>query len=362
MELPDIYIKIAKATKQEVRKLIQNTMVERCTAPTAYSGQSLIVTPSIAAMISEFEFVAGDSETLSQGLHPFIINNGDAAQRTASLQNATKFDLMEANGFAIALSDLESLLAKEAKHVPITFTELELTLAIFGDLLVILLNVTHTVVKAYKKFWEEWKRSHIRLSQMIDITRTLEPAHIMRRIQLSLFLWFDTVRRGDTPRAIDFVSILDDLNLSTFIKPQMPANFYKTESHMLPEVGGPAEPPISKTSTKQRAAVVINPAGPDAKLFELFEGLRMREVIKNESMPTNKNGTTMCLSYHGKGQCYTDCKRVGDHKVHTTAEQKALITASERAVQAYWIAKDKGSKVKGSSAAVTDGSTSVVPP
>ena len=88
-EVPEIYPKIAKANKAEVRKLLQSIMIEHSTAPTTYCNVPLIVTASIASMITEFDFVAADPDQLSIGLQPFIINNGTAEQRSASLATVT---------------------------------------------------------------------------------------------------------------------------------------------------------------------------------------------------------------------------------------------------------------------------------
>jgi hypothetical protein len=177
-EVPEIYLKIAKANKAEVRKLIQSIMIERSTAPTAYCNVPLIVTPSIASMITDFDFVAADPDQLSLGLQPFIINNGTAEHRSASLITARQFDLLEDSRTGVALQDLEALLAKETKHVPLTFMETETTLALFGDLMVVLLGAPHVLCRAFQSFWAEWQRSRLRISAMIDHSRSLSPAHI----------------------------------------------------------------------------------------------------------------------------------------------------------------------------------------
>jgi len=107
-------------------------------------------------MIVEFDFAPEDQEDLSQGMQPFIINNRNADQRNASLINAMKFDMLESSSIGLQLQDLETLLAKEVKHVPVTNMELNITLATFGDLLAVVLGPNHQVSAAYQLFWMEW--------------------------------------------------------------------------------------------------------------------------------------------------------------------------------------------------------------
>jgi hypothetical protein len=43
-----------------------------------------------------------------------------------------------------------------------------------------------------------------------------------------------------------------------------------------------------------------------------------------DPMPANANGTNFCLAYHINGDCFTDCARKEDHRVHTATEQSTL--------------------------------------
>ena len=107
-------------------------------------------------MSVKFDFSCKDQDDLSWGMQPFIINNGNAEQRNASLINEMKFDMLELGSIGLQLQDLETLLAKEVKHVPVTNMELNITLATFGDLLAVVLGPNHQVSAAYQLFWMEW--------------------------------------------------------------------------------------------------------------------------------------------------------------------------------------------------------------
>jgi hypothetical protein len=57
--------------------------------------------------------------------------------------------------------------------------------------------------------------------------------------------------------------------------------------------------------------------------------LRVRDVLQRAGstnrVPNNSNGVEMCMSYHLKGMCNTNCSRRGDHRDHTPAEDQALL-------------------------------------
>jgi len=63
---------------------------------------------------------------------------------------ARLYGLLTMRNVSCTLSDSETLVAKEVKSVPVTYWELEIMLGMFGNLLIVLLGTTHTVVIAYK--------------------------------------------------------------------------------------------------------------------------------------------------------------------------------------------------------------------
>jgi hypothetical protein len=72
-------------------------------------------------------------------------------------------------------------------------------------------------------------------------------------------------------------------------------------------------------SIKARGSIVCkaNPIKPALQKF-VDMNLRVRDVIVQAGsanrIPKNNEGVEMCLSYHLKGLCNTNCARSGDHK------------------------------------------------
>jgi hypothetical protein len=67
---------------------------------------------------------------------------------------------------------------------------------------------------------------------------------------------------------------------------------------------------------------------PSFKRF-VDKNLRVRDVLQRAGptnrIPTNAEGIEMCLSYHLKGVCNTNCARNGDHKDHSTDEDAKIV-------------------------------------
>jgi hypothetical protein len=79
-----------------------------------------------------------------------------------------------------------------------------------------------------------------------------------------------------------------------------------------------------------RKATPINPA------FKKFVdmSLRVRDVIKragtSNRVPNNNTGIEMCLAYHLKGVCNSNCARHQDHREHQPSEDQAILRWCEQ--------------------------------
>ena len=346
-ELPKLYESIAKASKSERRIVMQQAMTSQANSPNAFCVQPVIINLSLAKCIHEFDFAASDPDNLLQGLQPFILNLGNAEQRARTLENAQQFDELEAGNVGLNLQDLRALKANEHKHIPLTFMELDVTLGSFGDLLAVLLGTNHTLYTSFLLFWKEWQRFRLPFSTAIDINRTLKPVHLLRRLQLELYFWFDAKRQALTPLPVDFRKVIHEINMATFIPPTLPASLM-LEASSSPAMSHPELLPPSipgslaqfsdlstitdfmsslqnatKTTTHQGSGdVVINPQ-PDHDLNKALDGNRIRIICK-PPFPQNAAKQDMCISYHAKGRCFSLCGRAADHKPHSDKETAIL--------------------------------------
>ena len=350
-ELPKLYESIAKASKSERRIVMQQAMTSRANSPNAFCVQPVVVNLGLAKCIYEFDFAASDPDNLSQGLQPFILNLGNAEQRARTLENAQQFDELEGGTVGLNLQDLRALKANEHKHIPLTFMELDVTLGSFGDLLEVLLGTNHTLYTSFLLFWKEWQRFRLSFSTAIDITRTLKPVHLMRRLQLELYFWFDAKRQALNPLPVDFRKVIHEINMATFIPPTLPATLMLESLAATVTTSNPTTPVglmapsihgslaqfsdlstitdfmssfqnATKTTQQGSGDVVINP-NPDQELNKALDGNRIRVICK-PPFPQNAAKQDMCISYHAKGRCFSLCGRAADHKPHSDKETAIL--------------------------------------
>ena len=361
--LPPVYETLAKAAKQERRVVLQQAFTAQANDASAFCFQPIVVNLNLAKCILEFEFAASDPDILNQGLHPFILNLGNAEHRAKTIENVQQFDELEGGKLGLTLQDLQTLKAAEVKHIPVTFMELDTTLASFGDLLVVTLGPQHVLLRAYRTFWKDWQRSRLQFSSAIDIARTLKPVHILRRIQLELFYWFDSKRQALTPVAVEFTKIIHELHMATFTPPVLPPTLFAMTSNpnsgtnsipsalvslMPTEASGSHS--ISDLSsitdlltafqqqqkqppTKGSGDAVIN-QHPDPELDSSLAGHKIRVVCK-PPYPQNSAKQDMCISYHAKGRCFALCGRAADHKPHSDKEKAILRSYVEAQVLQY---------------------------
>ena len=60
------------------------------------------------------------------------MNLGNAEHRAKTLETVQQFDELEGGKLGLTLQDLQTLKSADVKHVPLTFMELDTTLASFG--------------------------------------------------------------------------------------------------------------------------------------------------------------------------------------------------------------------------------------
>eukprot|EP00978_Attheya_sp_CCMP212_P000704 scaffold1411_cov70-Attheya_sp.AAC.1 len=85
--------------------------------------------------------------------------------------------------------------------------------------------------------------------------------------------------------------------------------------------GGVGGRPRPEVDPRSRGSAVIN-LKVVAKVKEMAgSGWKSQTVQRQflDTWPQNKDGKPMCLTYHTSG-CYTNCKKVDDHREQTAAE------------------------------------------
>jgi hypothetical protein len=204
----------------------------------------------------------------------------------------------------------------------------------------------HGLTKAYDVFWRRWSTSQQYLLSVVTQQPGMFPALAVRWVQLRISLWFAQQAMENAPLEVpDFAELLNQIRLHMPWEPAMPSQYYNTRTttpnatttivttNKLPE-------PTTTTAPTTTAAIlppvksrgsVVRKASPILPALQKFVdmNLRVRDVLVRAGpanrIPTNHAGVEMCLSYHLKGMCNSNCARSGDHKEHQPAEDQAIV-------------------------------------
>jgi len=354
-ELPALWHQWANAEKRQEQTILRELLDTCARQPNAFSTMSPVVTPKLLQDLRSFTFLADSTDDLKTGLQPFAVTDGSAEHRRANLELARQYGLLQEGEHSATLSDLQALEAKEVRGVPLTYYDLEQSLGMFGNLLEVVLGTPHPLTTAYRAFWQLLTRSMRNNLQMaIDNTGRIKPAHILRSIQLICHQWFERKRAHLNPTNPPFSDILDSIALYTYVLPHLPTSLFrlaypKTSSSSVTGVLPGTVSVVTPGSTPEGDATVISGltqgsrlttnttktgAGrgtfianlqPDATLIQLVPGnIRLKDLIGSSPEPSAEDETSLCMSYHLRTGCWSNCARRATHRNLSAAEKQRI--------------------------------------
>lgn len=188
---------------------------------------------------------------------------------------------------------------------------------------------------------------------MIDTTGKIKPAHILRSLQLVCHRWFAHKRARLQPKDPDFADILDRIALQAYVLPHLPTALFRLAypmptttrsalpgaslSVITPSISSGEQSVVSALTqaTRQTTGSARSGVGgrgsfqanltPAATLLQLVPGnVRLRDLMTNATAPTMEDDTPICLSYHLRSGCWSNCARLASHKVLSAAEKQRL--------------------------------------
>jgi hypothetical protein len=353
--LPELWHQWANAEKRQEQTILRELLDACARQPNAFSTMSPVVTPKLLQDLRSFTFLADSTDDLKTGLQPFAVTDGSAEHRRANLELARQYGLLHEGEHSVTLSDLQALEAKEVRSVPLTYYDLEQTLGMFGNLLEVVLGGPHPLTTAYRNFWQLLTRSMRNNLQMaIDNTGRIKPAHILRSVQLICHQWFERKRAHMSPPTPPFLDILDSIALYTYVLPHLPTALFRLAFPQPTKTVLPAPSTFSvvtpvpslttsdasvvsgltsgsrlsnsteRTGSGGRGTFVAN-LQPDSTLIQLIPGnIRLKDLIGVASVPTAEDGTSLCMSYHLRNGCWSNCARRATHRTISASEKQRI--------------------------------------
>jgi hypothetical protein len=341
-ELPQLWIDLASAPKKQDLVTIQQAFDHVASNVLNMPGTRIPMTPDIAGKIRSLAFEMSDEEDLTTGIHPFTFGYQDQAEVAAAYEIAERYQIIQQGLGAPTLSEAAEFARPTRTKLPRTLTEATISYGNFRVALHVLLGSEHPVTRAYDTFWSTWNASQAHLLNIRTRTPGLFPALTVRWIQLRFTLWFG--QQAQTNAAVgapDFVELLRQIRLQALWEPYLPDRYLGAPpptdvtphpAAVAPVVApSPAPAPGVPPAATRTRGTLERKSSPLNQAFQPFVdlNLRVRDVLQRAGptnrVPTNANGVEMCMSYHLKGMCNTNCSRQGDHRDHTPAEDQALL-------------------------------------
>lgn len=268
-----------------------------------------------------------------------------------------------------SLSDIRDIREKEKVKLPRDLHQVSLTLQRFAVLAHVLFQGPGEPNPFVRCMWLLASTFHERLPlylvQHHDVVMgtpwaAVYPAYVVRHVQINIYEYLQSLVQVGGASASElpsFQELLRDLQRSSFNKSSSwlplpvsvtvdPAVSNPTgaasvttrttraltasiTSGLTSATGGGRGTSISATTTMQ-SAYVANPAR-DSEFDALQLPPQMRELLRTHPLPANDAGNEFCVSWWGRGGCYTNCGRATTHRPFASAAERTRLLAHVRA-------------------------------
>lgn len=358
-QLPEFWFQFAAAKKKQEFGILREALESYSRSDQAFVSLAPIATPKLHSDLSTVTFVADHYDDLKTGIQPFMVMDGSEEYRASALELSRSFGMLFERDLGVLFTDLAHFkVPKELRAFPVNYFDLEQNLGIFGNLVGTILGEAHPITRNYRVFWTALtKQYRQRLRQLVDGPRcTIKPVHLLRNVQLVCHDWFEAKRALGNPETPNFVSILRTISLGAYTPPQLPLPLYQLVNPRTPNPNPssnltPGPPSLAGTSARSgsittddastagtsvisgltgatglttalRSTLVVNES-PDPNLLTLIPfNRRIKDLMGNTAPPNTDSGAPICLSFHAKGGCYSNCRRKANHSHTLTQPEK----------------------------------------
>jgi hypothetical protein len=355
--LPDMWVQMANEPRRQDGIVTIQQSFDSMAQSLGLFGVHIPITPDLVAKIRSVALEMSNEDDLMTGIHPFTFAYLDTSKIAEAYAVAEHYKMLHDDKGAPTLQDAIILATPGRVKLPKSFSEAHIYFQNFRVAVHVLLGSNHEFTKAYDAFWRRWSTSQQYLLGVYTQQPGMFPTLAVRWVQLRVSLWFAQQALENAPLEVpNFAELLNHIRLHMPWEPSLPSQYYNNrnntqamalqqqqaiepvvnsgtggasrESAMTAAVvtSGTIAPPTIKTrGTIVRKTAPINPA------FMKFVNmnLRVRDVLQRAGptrrVPNNNSGIEMCLSYHMKGVCNSNCSRSLDHKEHQPTEDQAIV-------------------------------------
>jgi hypothetical protein len=356
--LPPVYQTMADYGKKKERITMQRA-IDDMMSQMGLSQLHFVVTADLANKLSSLMWQA-HPEDLGQGIHPFCVGETSPDAIAVLQELARKYDLISSDGAAPSLMDARELVGVGKAAIPRNLIALDAQNQLFLVLLRVFIGTAHTVTLAWEQHTLSTQQQLLNLQFYTPRTarhQLLLPALIQRWCQLRFSYWlklqWNSMNDVVPP---NWSELWMHITLKTDWESPLPARYLAPLAPMamaIPagsatsssgstamstitgsSVGDGTTSGSSATSPPATPVVegVVQRCKPYLEAYSVYRssGTRVRDVMKTarnagHTFPKNNKGVDMCVSYHVKGVCNSNCGRSSDHMPHSHEETARLL-------------------------------------
>ena len=345
--LPAVWAELSQASGQKSDRSVLQHAVDARAREAVQLGRPhcrLIVSPQLAKDIIGLHWAAEHADQLDRGLSIFQAFQGQGQHRAKLATAAQLYDNIEAgqNG---SYDDAIRLHAQHRPQLPSSLLELRTSLIGWLNLLEVLLGVRHPLSRSVSMAATELLANEARIHELFYNA----PSRYCRfglSVHYRVHEWM--LRQDREVEAVQ-VPVLDSLIQSilhhSWMPPELPQEYHDlflaqhqpapattplATGGQLPQPPVSTSPPAAPGPTQaagQTDSVIVHNSTPSPGItFDRNFNVRALLAQRRENnVPQPRfGGVHVCVSYHKKGYCYSNCARRATHRALVEAEVAEL--------------------------------------
>jgi hypothetical protein len=295
-----------------------------------------VVSTALWVNISSFDLGAADPEVITQGISPFLMCPRSSKKANATTVLTQKYLLLQGGANLPLLSDIHQLVPTSDYNIPEDIHALGDYIRAYSIIWDVLIGEQHPLSIALRHHFKFWKKHGPAVITAIpeSFMRNVVIIGTLRFIQLTVMRYVNEIMyaaEDDFIMPPSFDHIVTSIQNRLFQQlPALPAS-YHAEPKAAPMSNRNATPnSTNRLSTTPVGNEVVAPDNEKVTAYlDAFKGSQktipqLRNIAKQ---PKVKNGTTtLCLSYHLRGSCFDNCRRIDTQRKLVKVEEDHLAT------------------------------------
>lgn len=295
-----------------------------------------VVSTTLWVNISSFDLGASDLEVITQGISPFLMCPRSSKKANSTYLLTQRYLLLQGDNNLPLLSDIQELVPTSEYSLPEDMHALADYLGAYSVIWDVLIGEHHPLSVALRQHFKFWKKHGPAVITAIPETymRNVVIVGTLRYIQLNVLRYVNEIMYAEEDDFVippSFEHIVTSIHNRLFQHlPALPASYHTTPK----AIPGDNNPRTSTLATRPSTTPVGNEiVAPDKdKITAHLDAFKasqktipqLRNIAKQ---PKVKNGTmTLCLSYHLRGSCFDNCRRIETHRKLAKIEEEHMAT------------------------------------